>query len=86
MNGKKSNSNPLLDDYDVKFYGLDVDVDNRSDEIHGSTTILLGPRVDILLKYETDSEYPLDEQNSVIPGLTIGAGLEYGLANLGVFA
>jgi len=47
---------------------------------------LLGPRVDILLKYETDSEYPLDEQNSVIPGLTFGTGLEYGLNNLGLFA
>jgi len=47
---------------------------------------LLGPRVDILLKYETDSEYPLDEQNSVIPGLTIGTGLEYRLNNLGLFA
>ena len=47
---------------------------------------LLGPRVDILLKYETDSEYPLDEQNNVIPGLTFGTGLEYGLNNLGLFA
>jgi len=47
---------------------------------------LLGPRVDILLKYETDSEYPLDEQNSVIPGLSFGTGLEYRLNNLGLFA
>jgi len=47
---------------------------------------LLGPRVDFLLKYESDSEYPLEDQKSVIPGLTIGAGLEYGLTNLGVFA
>lgn len=47
---------------------------------------LLGPRVDFLLKYDTDSEYPLDDQNSVIPGLTIGAGLEYRLNNLGLFA
>ncbi len=47
---------------------------------------LLGPRVDILLIYETDSEYPLDEQNSVIPGLTFGTGLEYRLNNLGLFA
>jgi hypothetical protein len=47
---------------------------------------LLGPRVDILLKYESDSEYPLEEQNSVIPGLTFGAGLEYGLNKLGLFA
>ena len=47
---------------------------------------LLGPRVDILLKYESDSEYPLEDQNSVIPGLTFGAGLEYGLNKLGLFA
>ena len=47
---------------------------------------LLGPRVDILLKYETDSDYPLEEQNTVIPGLTIGAGIEYDLSNLGIFA
>jgi hypothetical protein len=46
---------------------------------------LLGPRVDILLKYKTDSEYPLDDQNSVIPGLTFGTGLEYQLEKIGLF-
>lgn len=46
---------------------------------------LLGPRVDILLKYETDSDYPLEDQNTVIPGLSFGAGLEYQLNNLGLF-
>jgi hypothetical protein len=35
------NDNPLLEDYDVKFYGLDVRVNNQSDRIAGSTTILL---------------------------------------------
>jgi len=38
------NSNPLLEDYDVKFYGLDVEADNRSDHIGGSATILLEVR------------------------------------------
>ena len=38
------NSNPLLEDYDVKFYGLDVEVDNHSDQIGGSTTILVEVR------------------------------------------
>ena len=38
---KALNSNPLLEDYDVKFYGLDVEVDNSSDRIGGSTTILV---------------------------------------------
>ena len=47
---------------------------------------LLGPRVDILLKYSSDSEYPLENQNKVIPGLTLGTGLEYGLTRLGLFA
>ena len=46
---------------------------------------LLGPRLDILLKYESDSDYPLDDQNNVIPGLTFGAGLEYKLEKLGLF-
>jgi len=35
------NENPLLEDYDVKFYGLDVRVSDRSDRIEGSTTILV---------------------------------------------
>ena len=46
---------------------------------------LLGPRLDFLLKYKTDSEYPLDDQNSVIPGLTLGAGLEYQLELMSIF-
>lgn len=47
--------------------------------------VLLGPRVDFLLKYETDSDYPLEEQNKVIPGLTGGVGVEYNLKGLGIF-
>ena len=35
------NTNPLLDNYDVKFYGLDVEVDTTSDFISGNTTILV---------------------------------------------
>jgi len=35
------NDNPFLEDYDIKFYGLDVQATNRSDRIAGSTTILL---------------------------------------------
>ena len=41
---KSTSSNPLFNDYDVKFYGLDVYVDNRSDRIRGSTTILVEVR------------------------------------------
>ena len=47
--------------------------------------LLLGPRVDMLLDYSTDSEYPLDNQNGTILGLTLGAGLEYKLEKLGLF-
>jgi aminopeptidase N len=35
------NENPLLNSYDVKFYGLDVEVNNRTDQIQGSATILV---------------------------------------------
>ena len=54
---------------------------------HGSLIpyFLLGPRMDILLKYKSDSKYPLNDQNSVIPGLTFGTGLEYRLEKLGLF-
>jgi opacity protein-like surface antigen len=48
--------------------------------------ILLGPRVDFLLKYESESDYPLEDQNGTILGLTCGAGLEFNLQNMGLFA
>ena len=48
------NHNPLLDQYDVKFYGLDVEANNQSDHIAGKTTILLeaiaSPLTTILLE------------------------------------
>ncbi|MCD4709525.1 MAG: PorT family protein [Bacteroidales bacterium] len=46
---------------------------------------LLGPRVDILLKYSSGSEYPLVKQNGTILGLTCGAGVEFRLQKLGLF-
>lgn len=46
---------------------------------------LLGPRLDILLKYSTESEYPLSEQKGSVFGLSCGAGLEYHLQNMGLF-
>ncbi len=48
--------------------------------------VLLGPRVDFHLRYGTESEYPLEEQNQTILGLSMGAGLEYKIQNLGLFA
>ena len=50
-----------------------------------SPYFLLGPRVDFQLKYETESEYPLELEYGTILGLTLGAGLEYSLQNLGLF-
>ena len=46
---------------------------------------LLGPRLDFLMKYKTDSDYPLEEQNSIILGLSGGVGVEFNLNILGVF-
>jgi hypothetical protein len=55
-------------------------------ELDGITPYaMLGPRVDVLLKYRTDSAYPLKEQNRVIPGLTGGIGVEFNLNALGMF-
>ena len=48
--------------------------------------LLLGPRVDFLLNYKSGSDYELDTQSLSLLGLTCGAGLEYRLQNLGVFA
>ncbi|MEN8156123.1 MAG: hypothetical protein ABFS10_04180 [Bacteroidota bacterium] len=40
---------------------------------------LFGPRIDRLIYYSTESEYPLEEQNSWIMGLTMGVGVEFSL-------
>ena len=47
--------------------------------------LLLGPRMDLLLAYDTDSPYPLEDQNDLLVGLTGGAGFEYGSGRLGFF-
>ena len=47
--------------------------------------VVFGPRVDFLLKYESDSDYPLEEQNRFILGLTGGVGVEFKFNKLGVF-
>lgn len=51
-----------------------------------SPYVLLGPRVDFLLNYGTESEYPLESQSHTILGLTAGGGLEFRVQSLGVFA
>jgi opacity protein-like surface antigen len=47
---------------------------------------ILGPRVDFLLNYGTESEYPLESQNHTLVGLTAGGGLEFHVGDLGFFA
>jgi hypothetical protein len=47
--------------------------------------LLLGPRMDILLDYSTDSEYPLESWKGYAVGLTAGAGLEYSFRKMHVF-
>jgi hypothetical protein len=47
---------------------------------------ILGPRVDFLLNYGTESEYPLESQNHTLVGLSAGGGVEFPMGNLGLFA
>ena len=48
--------------------------------------LLLGPRIDFLVNYKTESAYELSEQKLNILGLTCGAGIEFKLQKLGLFA
>lgn len=48
--------------------------------------LLLGPRFDLLVRYETESDYPLEDQNDLIMGLSGGAGVEFNLGRVGVLA
>jgi hypothetical protein len=47
--------------------------------------ILAGPRLDLLLNYSSDSDYPLEMQRVVVFGLSCGAGAEYSLQKMGLF-
>lgn len=84
------NDNILVNEGDLKvstFYYLSVSpmARYRIDMESITPYAMLGPRVDFLLKYKTDSDYPLEEQNKVIPGLTGGLGVEFTLNELGIF-
>jgi hypothetical protein len=46
---------------------------------------LAGPRLDMLLSYSTESDYPLEQQNSMILGLSLGIGLEFKFDRTGLF-
>ncbi|MCD4710921.1 MAG: hypothetical protein K8R52_08750, partial [Bacteroidales bacterium] len=62
------NDNPLLEDYDVKFYGLDVKVNNRSDQIHGNTTILVEVRQNSFSTLVFELHHLLDIDRVVVDG------------------
>ncbi len=84
------NDNIVVNEGDLKvsnFYYLSVSpmARYRIDLERITPYAMLGPRVDFLLKYKTDSDYPLEEQNKVIPGLTGGLGAEFNLNALGIF-
>jgi len=70
-----------------KFYYLSLSpmARYRIDRERINPYFMLGPRLDYLLKYKTESDYPLEVQNSIILGLSCGIGLEYNLNKLGVF-
>ena len=84
------NDNIVVNEGDLKvsnFYYLSVSpmARYRIDMESITPYAMLGPRVDFLLKYKTDSDYPLEEQNKVIPGLTGGLGVEFNLNEMGIF-
>lgn len=62
------NSNPLLEDYDVKFYGLDVKVNNRSDKIHGNATILVEVKQNSFSTLVFELHHTLDIDRVVVDG------------------
>lgn len=47
---------------------------------------LLGPRVDYLLNYSTNSDFPLENQSEILIGLTGAFGVEYKLEKFNAFS
>jgi aminopeptidase N len=66
------NDNPLLEDYDVKFYGLDLEVDNRSDEIHGNATILVEAKRNFLATLVVELYNTLLVDSILVDGTIVG--------------
>ncbi len=65
------NDNPLLEDYDVKFYGLDVQVNSSSDRIQGSTTILLETRENSFETLVLELHYTLAVDKVLVDGAQV---------------
>ncbi|MCP4312802.1 MAG: PorT family protein [Bacteroidetes bacterium] len=47
---------------------------------------LIGPRLDMFLYYSSQSEFPLEEQNRFILGISMGVGAEFKLSQRELFA
>lgn len=71
-----------------RFHYLSMAPQVRFRILKGGVTpyLMVGPRVDFLLNYSTDSSYPLEDQNKVIAGLNLGAGVDANLTGLALFA
>lgn len=65
------NENPLLDAYDVKFYGIDIQADNQSDQILGSATILVRVMENTLSTLVFELNMLLDVEAVEVDGLTL---------------
>jgi len=70
-----------------KFRSIEVSplVRYRMEQERLTPYILLGPRIDFLINYETGSDYPLEDFNKTIIGLSGGAGAEFGIGPVGLF-
>ena len=69
------------------FQYITVSAMGRFERQYGAFDIyaLLGPRLDYLVNYASDSPYPLDTQHAMLIGLTGGFGTGYSLENFRVF-
>jgi len=62
------NDNPLLEEYDVKFYGLDLRATDRSDKIGGNTTILLETKTNSFETLVLELYHTLDVKRVLVEG------------------
>ena len=62
------NSNPLLESYDVKFYGLDVEVGDQPGQISGSTDILVEVRENTFSTLVLELYRSLDVEQVMVDG------------------
>jgi len=57
----------------------------RNEDIFPVLYVMLGPRFEKLIAYNTQSDYPLDDQNTTMFGLTGSFGAEFSLGELDAF-